>query len=59
MKTKSDSDLCCSCDNIAPICHVRLYGYNDIGTGDFSLVREILHVCGHAHVRSHASPGMD
>ena len=59
MKTKSDSDLCCSCDNIIPIWHVRLYGYSDIGKGDISLVRGISHMCGHAHVRSHVSPGMD
>ena len=32
---------------------------NDVGTGDFSLVLGILHACGHAHVRSHVSPGMD
>ena len=31
---------------------------NDVGTGDFSLVLGVLHVCGHAHVRSHVSPGM-
>ena len=31
----------------------------DIGTGDFSLVLGILYVCGHVHVRSHVSPGMD
>ena len=32
---------------------------NDVGTGDVSLVKEILHLCGYAHVRSHAFPGMD
>ena len=32
---------------------------NDVVTGDFSLVRGILHVCEHAHVRSHVSQGMD
>ena len=32
---------------------------SDIGMGDFSLVLGILHMCGHAHVRSHVSPGMD
>ena len=32
---------------------------NDIGMGDLSLVLEIFHVCGHAHVRSHVSPDMD
>ena len=32
---------------------------SDVGTGDLLLVRGILHVCGHAHVRSHLSPGMD
>ena len=31
---------------------------NDVGTGDFSLALEILHVRGHAHVRSHMSTGM-
>ena len=31
----------------------------DNQTGDFSLVLGILHVSGHAHVRSHLSPGMD
>ena len=31
----------------------------DGGTGAFSLMLEILHVCGHAHVRSHVYPGMD
>ena len=28
---------------------------SDVGMGDFSLVLELLHVCGHAHVRSHVS----
>ena len=32
---------------------------NDVGTGEFSLVRGILHGFGHAHVRSHVSQGMD
>ena len=32
---------------------------SDVGTGDFSLVLGILHVCGHARMRSHVSPGMD
>ena len=32
---------------------------SDFGTGDFLLVMGILHVCGHVHVRSHESPGMD
>ena len=31
----------------------------DAGTHHFSLVRGILHVCGHANVRSHESLGMD
>ena len=31
----------------------------DVGTGDFSLVLGILHVCGHAHAPSHMAPGMD
>ena len=31
----------------------------DVGTGDFSLLLGILLMCGHAHVRSHVSPGMD
>ena len=29
---------------------------SDVGTGDFSLMPGILHVCGHADVRSHVSP---
>ena len=32
---------------------------SDVGTGDFSLVLGILHVCGHVQVRSHVSQGMD
>ena len=32
---------------------------SDVGTDDFSLVPGILHVCGHAHVRSHVPPDMD
>ena len=32
---------------------------SDLDTDDFSLVLGTLHVCGHAHVRSHLSPGMD
>ena len=32
---------------------------SDVGTGDFSLVLGILHVCGLAHVRSHVSLGMN
>ena len=32
---------------------------SEFGTGNFSLVLEILHVYGHAHVRSHVSPGMN
>ena len=32
---------------------------SDVGTGDFSLVLGNLHVCGHAHGRSHVSQGMD
>ena len=32
---------------------------NDVGMGDFSFVQGTLHVCGHAHARSHVSPGMD
>ena len=31
----------------------------DVGTGDFSFVLGILHVCAHAHVRSHVFPGME
>ena len=31
----------------------------DVGTGDFSLLLGILHVSGHAHVRSYMSPCMD
>ena len=32
---------------------------SDIGMGGFSLVLGILHVSGHAHVRSYMSLGMD
>ena len=32
---------------------------SDVGTGNFSLVVGILQVCGHAHVRSHVSLGMN
>jgi len=32
---------------------------SDAGKGDLSFELGILHVCGHAHVRSHLSPGMD
>ena len=32
---------------------------SDVGTCDFSLVLQILHVCGYVHVRSHVFPGMD
>ena len=32
---------------------------SDVGTGDFSNVQRILHVCGHAHVRLHVPQGMD
>ena len=42
--------LFCMCD-----CTVD----TDVGTGEFSLVLGTLHVCGHAHVRSQVSPGMD
>ena len=31
----------------------------DVGTGNFSLVVESFHMCGHAYVRSHLSQGMD
>ena len=32
---------------------------SDVSTGGFPLVLEILHVPGHAHVRSHVSPSME
>ena len=32
---------------------------SDVGTDDFSLMLMILHVCGHVHVQSYASPDMD
>ena len=32
---------------------------SDFGSDNFSPVLGILHVCGHVHVRSHESPGMD
>ena len=32
---------------------------SDVGTGDFSLVLGILHVCGHSRMRSHVPPDMD
>ena len=31
----------------------------DVGTGDLLLVLQLLHLCGHAQVQSHVSPGMD
>ena len=31
----------------------------DVGKGDFWLMLQILHMCGHAHMRSHMSSGMD
>ena len=31
---------------------------SDVGIGNFSLVLGILHVCGHAYVQWHGSPGM-
>ena len=31
---------------------------SDVSTGDFSLLLGILHVCEHAHVRSHVSSGI-
>ena len=34
-------------------------GDSDVGTSDFSLVLGTMYVCGHAHVRSQVSPGMD
>ena len=47
--------------NVAVVTTKFLFGmcdctiHSDVGTGDFSLMLEILHVSGHAHV----SPGMD
>jgi len=32
---------------------------NDVDTGDFSFMPGILHICSHAQVRLHVSPGMD
>ena len=32
---------------------------SDVGMGDLSLGLEVLHVYGHAQMRSHVSPGMD
>ena len=32
---------------------------SEVGTGDSLLVLGIPQMCGHAHVRSHVSPGMD
>lgn len=32
---------------------------SDVGMGNFLLVLGILHVCGHTHMQSHASPGVD
>ena len=32
---------------------------SNVGTGDFSLVHGTLHVCGHARMQSHVSPGMN
>ena len=31
---------------------------HDVGTGNFSIVKGLLHVCRHAHVRSHVLPVM-
>ena len=51
MKTERDSHWFCSYENEVPIWQVQLQGVaSDVGKGDFSLVRGILHVCGHAHV---------
>ena len=32
---------------------------SDVGMDDFSLMWGILHMCGHTHLQSHVSPGMD
>ena len=29
--------------------------HSDVGTGDFTHLQEVVHVCGHARVRSHVS----
>ena len=57
MKAKSDKSLVLQLRQHSSYlaCAVN----NDVGTGDFSLVLGILHVCGQAHVRSHVSPGME
>ena len=39
------------------MCHCTVD--SDFGTDDFSDVQSILDVCGHAHVRSHVSQGME
>ena len=39
------------------ICEFRFE--SDVSTGDFSLVRGDLHVCGHVQLRSHLSLGID
>ena len=32
---------------------------NDVGTGDFSLLLAVLHVCGYAYMRLHVSPAIN
>ena len=39
------------------MCHCTVD--SDVGMGNFLLVLEILHLCGHAHMRSHVFLGMD
>ena len=56
MKAKSDSVAVTTTKFLRGMCDCTIY--SDVGTGNFSLVLGILHVCGHAHVRSHVSPGM-
>ena len=43
----------------APVTWLDCTVDSDGDAGDFSLVLEILHACGHAHMRSQVPPGMD
>ena len=54
MKAKGDSF-----DNKVPVCMCDCTVDSDVGTGNFSLVQGILHICGHTHMRWHMLQGMD
>ena len=55
MKVSGGSHQCCSCDNEVLIDISYCTVDNDVGTGEFSLMLGILHVCGYTHV----SPSMN